>query len=142
MRRRHSGRRRARPETEEPKLDYGPGHTLDSSRSGMYRRSWEINQQEKIPSPRTYRRSGFAGRGPKTYIRTDERIYEDINERLTLARAIDATDIEVAVNSGKVVLEGFVATRTMKQLAETLAKRTLGVKSVVNQLRIQRRLAA
>ena len=40
----------------------------------------------------------YRGRGPKGYRRSDERIKEDINDRLSEGY-LDATEIEVAVNA-------------------------------------------
>src|SRR5690606_1350571 len=44
------------------------------------------------------------GKGPKGYTRSDERIVEDINDRLTDDSYVDAENIEVGVNGGEVVL--------------------------------------
>ncbi|HWP45052.1 MAG TPA: BON domain-containing protein, partial [Blastocatellia bacterium] len=78
----------------------------------------------------------FAGRGPKNYQRSDERIREDINERLTEHGQIDATDIEVDVNNGQVILRGAVRTRYEKRLAEDVADSVSGVRDVQNQIRV------
>lgn len=51
----------------------------------------------------------FAGRGPKGYQRSDERIREDISDRLTEAPDVDASDITVAVSSREVILTGTVS---------------------------------
>lgn len=81
---------------------------------------------------------GFAGRGPKRLARTDERIREDVCERLSWNEEIDATEIEVRVENGEVVLEGSVEERAMKQLAEDLAERVPGVIEVRNGIRVKR----
>ena len=47
------------------------------------------------------RRGPFAGRGPKGYHRSDERIREDVSDRLTDHPDIDATEIEVTVHEGR-----------------------------------------
>ena len=47
------------------------------------------------------------GRGPRGYRRTDERILEEVNERLTEDAHLDATNIEVDVRDGEVTLKGF-----------------------------------
>src|SRR6185369_6685998 len=44
----------------------------------------------------------YEGRGPKGYRRSDERVKEDINDRLSEGY-LDATEIEVQVSSGEVV---------------------------------------
>ncbi len=84
------------------------------------------------------RRGQYAGRGPKGYRRSDERIREDINERLTDHPEIDATEIEVAVTNGEVTLTGTVDHRHAKRLAEDIAEGVSGVHDVHNQIRVNR----
>jgi osmotically-inducible protein OsmY len=79
-----------------------------------------------------------AGRGPRRYRRTDERIAEDVNERLTTDPDVDATDIEVMVADGRVILTGTVDDRRTKRLAEIDAEEVWGVTDVDNQLRVTR----
>ena len=78
------------------------------------------------------------GRGPKGYQRSDERIREDINERLTQHPEVDATEIEVQVQNGEVTLTGSVEQRHEKRIAEDIAESVSGVKDVHNQIRLQR----
>ncbi|HEY8461362.1 MAG TPA: BON domain-containing protein [Blastocatellia bacterium] len=80
----------------------------------------------------------YAGRGPRGYRRSDERIREDINDRLTDDWYIDASDIEVTVNNGMVTLTGRVDSRREKRRAEDIAESVSGVTDVSNQLRIGR----
>lgn len=56
-------------------------------------------------------RGPFVGRGPKSYRRSDQRIKEDIYDRLTEHGQVDASDIEVEVRETEVILKGFVNTR-------------------------------
>lgn len=85
----------------------------------------------------TGERGRHAGRGPKGWHRSDERIREDINERLTDHPDIDASDIEVQVKDGEVTLSGTTDDRHSKRLAEDIAERVSGVKDVHNQIRVQ-----
>lgn len=77
------------------------------------------------------------GRGPKGYTRSDERIREDINDRLSDDSYLDATEIDVTVNNGEVTLTGTVENRIDKRRAEDLAEDVSGVKNVQNQLRVK-----
>lgn len=77
------------------------------------------------------------GRGPKGYTRSDERIHEDVCERLTDDRFIDASNVEVAVKEGEVTLSGTVASRGLKRRAEDLAELASGVRHVQNNLRVE-----
>lgn len=80
---------------------------------------------------------GHRGVGPQGYVRSDERIREDVCERLTLHDAIDASRIEVDVVEGVVTLGGDVPERYMKHLAEDAVVDTIGVKDVENALRVR-----
>jgi hypothetical protein len=75
------------------------------------------------------------GKGPRTYHRSDTRIQEDINDRLCEDSFIDATDIEVHVNHGEIVLTGLVEDMTSKWRAEHIVTGVAGVKALENHLR-------
>lgn len=79
------------------------------------------------------------GRGPRAYQRSDDRILDAINEKLHWHPGLDATDIDVAVNSGIVTLKGTVDCRRSKNLAEDIAEDVYGVKEVHNELHVGRR---
>ncbi|MDX2169443.1 MAG: BON domain-containing protein [Deltaproteobacteria bacterium] len=81
-------------------------------------------------------RHGFGGRGPRGYRRSDERVREDVCERLTEADDLDATTVDVAVRDGVVVLSGAVADRFSRRRAEDLAAGVAGVADVMNQLTV------
>lgn len=83
-------------------------------------------------------RESRRGRGPRGYTRSDDRIKEDINDRLTDHYVIDASEIEVEVNGGEVVLSGTVDSRYEKRLAEDIAEAVSGVHNVENRIRINR----
>ena len=78
-----------------------------------------------------------AGRGPKGYTRSDDRIREDVNDRLTDDWRLDASNIEVTVTEGEVMLAGFVSSRDDKHRAEDMIENISGVKHVQNNLRVQ-----
>jgi hypothetical protein len=77
-----------------------------------------------------------SGRGPKGYQRSDERVREDICDRLTEHGHIDASEIEVTVKNGEVTLNGSVENRQMKHMIEDLVDAVGGVKDVQNHLRV------
>lgn len=76
------------------------------------------------------------GRGPKGYRRSDERIREDVSDRLTDDPIVDASEIEVSVAGGEVTLNGTVTSRTAKRRAEDCADSVSGVGHVQNNLRV------
>jgi osmotically-inducible protein OsmY len=78
------------------------------------------------------------GKGPKGYVRSDEKIRDDVNDRLYHDPFIDASDIEVTVSDGDVTLTGTVDSRDTKHRAEDCAEEVTGVKDVSNNLKINR----
>jgi hypothetical protein len=80
--------------------------------------------------------ASFQGRGPKGYSRSDDRIREDVCERLIDDPHLDASAIDVAVESGDVTLTGTVDSRRSRQHAEDLAGCIRGVKGVHSSLGI------
>lgn len=85
-----------------------------------------------------YSRGGFAGRGPKDYQRSDERIREEICDRMTDDDSLDASDVTVQVRQGEVTLSGTVRNRGDKRRAEDLAESISGTREVTNNLRLSR----
>lgn len=77
-----------------------------------------------------------AFRGPKGYKRSDERIREDVNDRLAQQDEFDPSEIEVRVENGEVTLTGSVRSRHEKFRAEEIADDVSGVHDVHNQLRL------
>lgn len=77
------------------------------------------------------------GRGPRGYTRSDERIREDINDRLTDDPYLDASDIEVTVSAAEVTLSGSVEDRRAKRRAEDIAESVSGARHVQNNLRVR-----
>jgi hypothetical protein len=80
----------------------------------------------------------YAGKGPKNYQRSDDRIREEISDRLTDDPRIDASDLIVDVQSCEVTLSGTVTDRDQKRRAEDLAESISGVKEVTNNIRLAR----
>ncbi len=77
------------------------------------------------------------GKGPRNYRRSDARIAEDLNDRLSEDGTLDATDIEVSVAEGEVTLAGTVTSRKAKRRAEDCAEAVGGVGHIQNNLRVK-----
>jgi osmotically-inducible protein OsmY len=77
-----------------------------------------------------------AGRGPRGYQRSDERIKEDICDRMSQHGQLDASDIEIRVMNAEVTIAGTVTDRQAKRLAEDIAESVSGVREVHNQVRV------
>lgn len=78
----------------------------------------------------------YRGVGPRGYQRSDERIKDDINDRLSDDPYVDASDIEVLVENGDVTLSGTVMSKSIKRRAEDIAESVSAVKNVENRIRI------
>ena len=76
------------------------------------------------------------GKGPKNFKRTDDRIKEMINDSLTDDWQVDASDIEVSVSNGEVILTGYVNDRAQKRKAEDLVEGISGVTHIENRIKI------
>lgn len=110
-----------------------PGGSYDYGRSGQYSQvdsfTWDLSGDWNQPGP-------HSGRGPEGYRRSDDRIREDVCQRLTVHGEVDARGIEVKVEGCEVTLAGTVPDRRTKRTAEHVAEAVPGVKDVHNQLRI------
>jgi osmotically-inducible protein OsmY len=107
-------------------------------RAGDEVRSWFGDEDAERRRDRDMREAGYhRGRGPKGYQRSDARIMEDVNDRLTDDPHLDASEIEVSVTGREVTLTGKVNSRFEKRHAEDLAESVSGVAHVQNNLRVQ-----
>lgn len=77
------------------------------------------------------------GKGPKGYRRSDDRIRDDVSDRLADDHWIDASEIEVAVENGEVTLSGTVTDRDSKRRAERLVEGAGGVTDVQNNIKVR-----
>ncbi|MDY7228289.1 BON domain-containing protein [Hyalangium rubrum] len=82
-------------------------------------------------------RSRGTGKAPKGYVRSDERIREDVCERLMYS-PYDASEVEVTVTGGEVTLSGTVRHRAEKWGIEDVIEDVVGIHDIHNQIRIQR----
>jgi len=95
-----------------------------------------MGQSSRGAYGQSYTGRGFSGRGPKGYQRSDERIKEQLSDRLMDDDDIDASEISIEVKNGEATLTGTVGSREEKRAAEELAERSPGVREVQNLLRV------
>ncbi|HLU77901.1 MAG TPA: BON domain-containing protein [Burkholderiales bacterium] len=107
---------------------YGQGEMGRSSGQGG--QSWGNWGQSGQPG-RSQRR------GPKNYQRSDERLQEEICERLMARWDLDTSEVSVQVSQGEVTLEGVVPERRMRHEIENLVDDCHGVKDIDNRIRVQ-----
>jgi hypothetical protein len=112
-------------------MEYGRqsyGGPYGAQRHGA--REWSSSERWRVPGPHT-------GRGPRGYQRSDERILEELNDRLTAHGLIDASDIDTRVENCEITLEGWVDSREAKRAAADVAEDIPGVRDVHNHLRLR-----
>lgn len=126
--------------------DYGGGHgggqraprgAPARSRSFMDRAADEVASWFGDDAAEERREEDHRGRGPRNYVRSDARIEEDVNDRLTEDYLIDARDVTVTVAEREVTLDGTVTSRAAKRRAEDIAEDVSGVVHVQNNLRVR-----
>jgi osmotically-inducible protein OsmY len=116
-------------------------------RAGERMASWFGGGERGRDEPREYREDfgretrrmespGARGIGPKGYKRPDERISDEVHERLTDDTWLDASNISVSVSGGEVTLSGTVENREAKHRAERIVEDLAGVNHVQNNLRV------
>lgn len=79
----------------------------------------------------------YAGVGPQGYQRSDQRIQDDVYDRLAMHPYLDAANISVDANNGVVTLTGMVDSRWAKRTAEDIAWSVFGVTDVNDQLNVR-----
>ena len=127
--------------TDQPRLNFQykvRRETETGERSIRRARAVEPVAQRSAPAAGTEEREGtYRGRGPKGFIRSDERIFDDVIVALTDDDFLDATNLEVRVQDGEVLLSGAVETPGDRWRAQDLIEAVRGVKHVRNDVRIQ-----
>jgi hypothetical protein len=122
------------------KMDFNPRHgeayyyphkRLEPSRdadlgNGSSGTNWNRNLEQN-----------FAGRGPKDWKLSDEKLKERVCEVLLHSNEVDATEIEVDVQDRIVNLKGNISSKGMRRVAEDLVGSIPGVEDVFTQLKIQ-----
>jgi osmotically-inducible protein OsmY len=83
------------------------------------------------------RRQSHRGKGPQGYTRSDQRLEEDVNDRLCDDPRVDASNVRVKVQDGEVTLEGEIESKMAKRAAEDCVDSVSGVKHVQNNLRVR-----
>lgn len=113
-------------------------HWAQAAQGWLDNRRRDIQDSDRFPDrdARSSYAGGYRGVGPRDYVRPDERIREDLNERLTEADDLDARDITVEVGNGVATLGGRVPQRWMKHRAEDIAVGCSGVRDVHNQIQV------
>jgi osmotically-inducible protein OsmY len=108
-------------------------------RGGFDRGGWADRERSWTERPwgeESLTRGRHFGKGPRTYQRSDERIRDEVCERLAHCGDVDATDVDIQVRSGEVTLGGRVNSRQEKRIAEDVAESVWGITELHNQIRV------
>ncbi len=123
------------PYTDE---DYGSNVKMNGTESYSFDQSLDGSVGGSITFGR--RTGPYKGVGPKGYVRSDERIHEEVCEMLTHHSAIDASEILCSVKDAEVTLSGLVPEASMKNMAEEVVGRCNGIKEIHNKLEVEESL--
>lgn len=108
---------------------------FEDQRSDNWIRREGWDQYYNHPAGNRHRtQEGHSGRGPRGYKRSDDSIYHDVCDTLTMSPDVNASEIEVTVKDGVVYLNGHVEDRQMKKNAELDIENVSGVIDVQNLL--------
>jgi osmotically-inducible protein OsmY len=126
----------------------GQDWSQDRSRQGGAGQGWNpqgrfgsqggygVQQNRPESRPGSWAEGPHSGKGPQGYQRSNERIHEEVCEALTRHSQVDASNIRVRVENGEITLEGTVASRREKRMAEEAVENLSGVRDVHNHLRV------
>lgn len=127
---------RSRGEWAQSPAGHGQFRHDAPSQADAYDQFTGVN--ERASRSGQYAGERYRPQGPRGYQRSDERILEDICDRLTRSGRLDVKDVEVRVDSGVVTLEGSVPDRLQKYRVEDIVDDVFGVRDLFNRLRVSR----
>lgn len=124
----------------QPNSEYRTGYGFNSDSYNTPSSNHYNQESSNWNSPfgnsnRESNQQNFRGYGPSNYTRSDERIIEDINDRLSDSPYLDARELDVKVSQGEVTLQGNVDSRHSKRFAEDICESVSGVRHVENRVR-------
>jgi hypothetical protein len=118
---------------------YAPGPQFEAG-TRQRRWGWDADRYGSpyAPGPRYFEEESgpYTGVGPRGYRRSDNRILEEVSDRLMQHGGINASEFSVSVQDGEVILEGNVDSLWTKRAAEDTAFSVLGVEDVHNHLSV------
>lgn len=115
--------RRAHDEYSQPGGPSHPKHHAD------YGRQQHINDKKN-----------FSGVGPKGFSVSDDTIREEVCHKLWEHDGIDASELEVEVKEGKVIVTGSLPEREMRDLVEDVCDDFVSKEKIQLQINVRRQL--
>jgi hypothetical protein len=129
------GREGRRSRIDPPWVEATPERRRRGDTRGLV--EWEDRGPIEWLGDKVREMTGERPRGPKGYKRSDERIHDDVCERIARS-GVDADEVEVRVEGGEVTLAGTVRSRWEKWRLEEVADDAFGVEEVHNHVRVSR----
>lgn len=123
-----------RREIDPPWVEAGPRAREQGRTRGLY--EWEDRGPLQWLGDKL--KGNRPGRGPRGYQRSDERIRDEVCERLARS-GLDVEDVEVTVENREVTLHGTVERREDKWRLEDVAEEVYGVEDVHVRLKPRHR---
>jgi hypothetical protein len=114
---------------------YDPFYQPPARTQARWDRPERWDDERRTGAAGSYDRPATRARPPRGYVRSDERIREDICDAIVM-EAIDAGEVDVIVVTGEVTLSGNVDDKLDKRRLEDIAEQVSGVRTVNNQLRV------
>jgi len=125
--------------SDEGRAPFGrESSAFGTERAGGFRRESGDESTSRWGRSRERQRGKFSGVGPMGYERSDERLHDEICDRLTEDGDIDASEIKVEVKNREVQLSGTVNDRTTKYNVEELVDDISGVKDIDNRIKVRK----
>jgi len=125
-----------------PQRDSQEAYRAEAERRNAYSAGYatarEQSEQEMVRIAPVARRARRERIYPKGYVRSDERIREEICEALGDS-GLDVSDVTITVKEGVVTLDGTVTQWGIKHAIEDYADDCGGVKEIFNAIRVVRR---
>ena len=118
--------------------DFIPGGAYTAMGRTRIDTGWSGERRTSLQARSDTARVSHRGRGPKGYVRSEERLREMICECLTDDPWVDASDVSIEVSGQTVKLSGTVAERRAKHRIEDLIEQ-FGVRDIDNQIRVASR---
>ncbi len=127
-------------ETDYDERDMPPGPEWQRNpqpRDQQHYTNWRGDQRREMGLTDWQAPGPYTGRGPRGWQRSDNRIYEDVCDRLAEHGGVDASNIQVEVKNAEVTLRGTVDSRAAKRMAEDVTESAAGVRDVHNELKVR-----
>jgi len=114
-----------------------PRPVHDNSEYGLGQASTPWLQREESSMDKQKKKYG---KSAKEFGRSDLRILEGVRQLLEEQDDVNPSSLDVSVKDGVVSLQGYIKSRQAKNRVESLVNEMLGVKEVIDSIRIRKKI--